>query len=65
MADIFEVRICRITEYFMLMNILKYVSNYDPKPVKQYKLKQLICKNKTVSVDAMRVPVRIKHMHVK
>lgn len=35
MAEIFEVRICRITEYFMLMNILKYVSNYDPKPAKQ------------------------------
>lgn len=61
MAEIFEVRICRITEYFMLMNILKYVSNYDPKPVKQYKLKQLICKNKTVSVDAMRVPVHVSN----
>lgn len=35
MADIFEVRICRITEYLMLMNNFKYVSNYDPKPAKQ------------------------------
>lgn len=35
MAEIFEVRICRITEYLMLMNIFKYVSNYDPKPAKQ------------------------------
>lgn len=34
MVDIFEVRICRIIEYFMLMNILKYVLNYDLKLVK-------------------------------